>query len=350
MKDIWKGKWNYGLDFYFFWVNVLVFVSVSIISTCVSALLYHFFHLTIRLPEAVYSVTICIMLGIVVTVFLTKKISVPINKLQRAMNQVAQRNFTVRIESDSKLNEVQKLYYNFNLMVEELAATETLQSDFVSNVSHEFKTPINAIDGYATLLQGTQGLTLEQEEYVNKILHNTERLSGLVSNILLLSKIENQVIPAKREKFPLDEQIRQAIVALETKWSEKKIELEADLEQVSYIGNEALLLHIWINLIDNAIKFNPVGGKILVCLKASEQNILVAVSDSGCGISQADKKRIFDKFYQADPSRKGEGNGLGLALAYRIAVVHNGYIEAENGAQGGARFTVVLPVLQKNGE
>ena len=307
-----EGKWNYSLDFYFFWINLLVFAIVSSVSALVSAVIYHFFHLTVRIPEAVYSVVLCIALGGTVSRFFSKKILAPVNKLSKAMSRVAQGDFTVKLESNNKLNEVQKLYHNFNLMVEELAATETLQMDFVSNVSHEFKTPINAIAGYTTLLQGNPGLTPEQADYTEKILYNTKRLSGLVSNILLLSKIENQAIPSKKEVFHLDEQIRQAIVSLETRWSEKDIDLAAELENVSYVGNAPLLLHIWINLIDNAIKFNPVGGSILICLKSSEQNILVSVKDSGCGISETDRKRIFDKFYQSDISHKEAGNGLGL--------------------------------------
>lgn len=341
-----KGKWNYSLDFYFFWVNLCVFVAVSIVSALISAVLYHFFHLTIQIPEAVYSVVLCIALGATVSHFLSKKILAPINRLSQAMGKVAEGDFTVRLESNNKLTEVQKLYHNFNLMVKELAATETLQMDFVSNVSHEFKTPINAIDGYTTLLQGNPDLTPEQTEYTHKILYNTKRLSGLVSNILLLSKIENQAIHPRKEKFWLDEQIRQAILALEAKWTEKNIDLAAELETISYTGNASLLLHVWQNLIDNAIKFNPVGGSILIYSKASEQNILVSIQDCGCGIPETERKRIFDKFYQSDTAHKEEGNGLGLALVCRIVAIHGGHIEAENCPEGGCKFTVILPFIQ----
>ena len=221
------------------------------------------------------------------------------------------KNFTVKLETGSKLSEIRKLYGDFNLMVKELAATEMLQMDFVSNVSHEFKTPISAIDGYATLLQGDSKLTEEQAEYTDKIIYNVRRLSGLVSNILLLSRIENQAIPTKKEKFRLDEQIRQATLALEARWTEKEIDLAAELETVSYIGNETLLIHVWLNLIDNAVKFSPKGGSIWIRLTASEENILVSVRDHGCGIAETDLKRIFDKFYQTDTAHKEEGNGLG---------------------------------------
>ena len=169
MKKTGKGKWNYSLDFYFFWVNLCVFAVIVIVSALISALLYQFFHLTVQIPEAVYSVVLCIGMGAAVSHFLSKKILAPINKLGQAMSKVAQGDFTVKLETNSKLSEIRKLYGDFNLMVKELAATETLQMDFVSNVSHEFKTPISAIDGYATLLQGDPHLTEEQAEYTDKI-------------------------------------------------------------------------------------------------------------------------------------------------------------------------------------
>ena len=348
MKKTGKGKWNYSLDFYFFWVNLCVFAVIVIVSALISALLYQFFHLTVQIPEAVYSVVLCIGMGAAVSHFLSKKILAPINKLGQAMSKVAQGDFTVKLETNSKLSEIRKLYGDFNLMVKELAATETLQMDFVSNVSHEFKTPISAIDGYATLLQGDSKLTEEQAEYTDKIIYNVRRLSGLVSNILLLSRIENQAIPTKKEKFRLDEQIRQAILALEARWTEKEIDLAAELETVSYIGNETLLIHVWLNLIDNAVKFSPKGGSIWIRLTASEQNILVSVRDHGCGIAQTDLKRIFDKFYQTDTAHKEEGNGLGLALVHRILLIHQGKIEVENCRTGGCQFSVILPVIKES--
>lgn len=338
------GKWKISINLYFISMNVLVFVGVSIVSAIISALIYCGFHRLVEIPEAIYTIIISIAMGSTVTAFLYQKVLAPINHLSRAMKQVAQGNFTVRLKEESSLDEMQRLYDNFNVMVEELAATEVLQSDFVSNVSHEFKTPIGAIEGYVMLLQGKSDLPDEEAEYAEKILVNTKRLSGLVSNILLLSKVENQIIPVGRERYSLDEQIRQAVVLLEDKWTRKEIDLAAELEEVFYEGNEPLLLHVWLNLIDNAIKFSPAGGSIFICLKASETNVLFSVRDSGSGVAEPDIKRIFDKFYQSDTSHKDEGNGLGLALVNRIVAIHHGHIEVENCMEGGCKFTVVLPV------
>lgn len=338
-------EWSYGINLYFIAMNLLVFLGVTIISALISALLYRLFHLSVQIPEAVYMVVLSTVMGGVVTSFLYYKILAPISVLSKAMSRVASGDFNVTLVSESKIGQVKNLYRDFNLMAKELSATETLQTDFVSNVSHEFKTPLGAIEGYAALLHRDSALTSNQKEYIEKILLNTKRLSGLVSNILLLSKIENQAIHSKMELFRLDEQIRQAIVTLEPKWAKKNIDLTADLETVVYAGNESLLFHVWMNLIDNAIKFNPLNGNLRIYLRASEQNVLVSIQDSGCGILEADKKRIFDKFYQTDTSHKGEGNGLGLALVNRIVSIHQGRIEVENCAQGGCKFTTVLPIL-----
>lgn len=336
---------HFSLRLFFSIIILLVFAGSSIAAAILSELLTRFFRLPIQLPASFYSVVISVILAGIMTTFLSKRIFEPTTRLGQAMSRVARGDFTATLESGSKLAEIQDLYKNFNLMVRELAATETLQSDFVSNVSHEFKTPINAIEGYATLLDGDDTLSQEQAEYAGKILFNTKRLSDLVGNILLLSKIDNQAILAKKESFRLDEQIRQAIVALESKWTEKDLEFDIELDEVNYTGSESLLFHVWQNLIDNAIKFDPPGGMLMLRLRASEQNLLVSVQDSGPGISEAGIKRVFDKFYQADSSHKDEGNGLGLALVKQIVSLHQGYITVENCPAGGCKFTVVLPTL-----
>lgn len=284
----------------------------------------------------------CLIIGAVVTIFFSKWFFDPIKKLRSAMGKVADGDFSVRLKTESSSKEIQEVYSGFNLMANELTSTEILQSDFVSNVSHEFKTPINAIEGYTTLLQGCDDLDTEHQEYVEKILFNTNRLSRLVGNILLLSKIENQEIQTHQTSFRLDEQIRQSIVALESAWTAKDLELDVDLEDITYTGNESLMHHVWDNLIGNAIKFNPQCGLLKISLKKEGKHVIFAVTDSGPGLSEEAIKHLFDKFYQADTTRKEEGNGLGLALVKRILTIVGGDISAENLACGGCTFTVKL--------
>jgi len=266
----------------------------------------------------------------------------PIKKLREAMQKVADGDFSVRLETEGSPREIQEVYAGFNLMMEQLNATEILQTDFVSNVSHEFKTPINAIEGYTTLLQGCDSLSEEEQEYVEKILFNTERLSVLVGNILLLSKIENQSIQTNKTRFRLDEQIRKSIVVLEPAWEKKNIEIDAELDCVEYTGNENLLHHVWDNIIGNAVKFTPEGSEVKIRLFKENGIITVTVDDDGPGISELAKKHLFEKFYQEDTSHKSEGNGLGLALVSRILTIYAGDIDAENRPEGGCRFTVTL--------
>ena len=278
-----------------------------------------------------------------ITSFINAKLLEPITRLSKAMKEVSQGDFEQHLETNSRIAEVGESYQSFNVMTKELRATEVLQMDFVSNVSHEFKTPINAIEGYTMLLQGEE-LSQEQEGYVEKILFNTKRLSGLVGNILLLSKLENQNIPMKKTKYRLDEQIRQAFLSLESKWTEKEIGFQVELEEVKYTGNEGLLMHIWMNLLDNAIKFSPAKGTITMFLKQEKNSVKFIVEDEGPGIEEDVKTRIFDKFYQVDGSHKAEGNGLGLALVKRIVDSAGGTIKAENREYGGCRFVVELPI------
>ena len=267
----------------------------------------------------------------------------PFIKLGAAMKRVAKGDFSIRLQSKSVFKVIREIYGSFNLMTEELGMTEIVQTDFVSNVSHEIKTPINAIEGYATLLQNSPQSDAERDICVEKILFNTGRLSELVSNILLISKIENQAIQSQGTLFRLDEQIRQSIVVLEPKWDKKNIELDLELESIEFVGNQGLLHHVWDNLIDNAIKFSPEGAEIKVRLAREGERIAFSVSDSGEGIDEKIKEHIFDKFFQGDSSHKSEGNGLGLALVKKIADMHGGSVSAENIDGGGCMFTVILP-------
>lgn len=195
------------------------------------------------------------------------------------------------------------------------------------------------------LLQGSDNLNDDQQQYVEKIVFNTKRLSSLVGSILLLSKLENQQIPSGQTRYRLDEQIRQSIVAQENAWENKCIELDVDMERINYLGNENMMRHIWDNLIGNAIKFSPQNGTVLIRLIQQDKSVVFTIEDQGPGIPEEAKKRIFDKFYQGDSSHKQEGNGLGLALVKRIVSIASGEIYVDNVEMGGCRFTVTLKNL-----
>ena len=213
---------NLSIRLRFIFMIMLELVCVSLISWLVMDVL----HIS-AVPNIVWIILASVTAGGVLNNFLSIRYFGPVLKLKKAMQQVAEGDFSVRLETEKQMKEIRDIYSNFNLMVQELEATEILQTDFVSNVSHEFKTPISAIEGYATLLQDDDmPISEEQEQYISKILFNTRRLSHLAGNILLLSKIEHQSIQTRQNWYRLDEQIRQSIVMMEPKWSEKEIEFE----------------------------------------------------------------------------------------------------------------------------
>lgn len=284
-----------------------------------------------------------LIIGVGVTNIMSRYFFDPIFKLSDAMKKVANGDYTVRLTGDSYFSEINDVNSGFNLMCQQLQSTEILQTDFVSNVSHEFKTPINAIEGYSTLLQDCDGLPQQEKTYVEKILLSTKRLSTLVGNILLLSKIENQNIQSNKSVFRLDEQIRQSLLSLENDWTKKEIDFEVDMDNINYYSNESLLSHVWTNLIGNAVKFSPNQGLIKIQLKSKDDLIIFTITDEGVGLSEETQKHIFDKFYQGDTSHKQEGNGLGLALVKRILTIDEGTISAKNNENGvGCCFTVCL--------
>ena len=324
-------------------VGAVVLVSV-LVAFGLSKLLEWLVPSSTSIPLLIQLNLFSLVIALIATRFMSKMFFDHIKELRLGMQKIADGKFDTRLETKSNSEEIQELFAGFNMMAGELGATEILQTDFVSNVSHEFKTPINAIEGYTMLLQSTENIDETENEYIEKILFNTRRLSSLVSNILLLSKLENQSIQTHREKYALDEQIREDILALESLWEPKDIEFDVDLDTVRYYGNKNVLHHVWSNLLSNAIKFSPNGGTIKMRLFKENKKIVFLIEDNGPGLSEEAKKHLFDKFYQADTSHKEEGNGLGLALVKKILFLCDGEISAENIKDGGCRFTVTLPI------
>ena len=295
-----------------------------------------------EVPLELEMVGSCLLIGILVTSQLSRYFFNPIKKLRSAMDKIADGDYSVRLEDISSSKEIMEIYTGFNLMAHELSVTEILQTDFVSNVSHEFKTPITAIEGFSVLLQESENLDEDQLDCIDKILFNSRRLSSLLGSILLLNKLENQQVATKQSKYRLDEQIRQSVVALESAWEQKNIELDVDLERVYYCGSEAMMRHVWDNLIANAIKFTPENSTVRILLRDEGAHLTVRVADQGPGLSEETQKHMFDKFYQGDTSHKQDGNGLGLALVKRILSIEQAGIYAENLPEGGCCFTVKL--------
>ena len=346
MKKKRNGRSSLRLRFILICMSQLVLVAA--LSELAGWAFRHWFGVTPELPIFVWAMVFSGTIGVAVTNHMTKMLIDPIAKLRSAMREVADGDFKVEAKCESRIQDVQDIYDSFNSMVRELSTTETLQTDFISDVSHEFKTPINAIEGYASLLEGEPSPE-EQRAYVEKILFNTRRLSALTGNILLLSKLSNQSILPQETQFRLDEQIRQAIVALEQKWSEKELGFEVELAETPFFGYESLLPHVWTNLIGNAVKFSPKGGEIRIKMMRTEGAVVFTIEDDGPGIVPGDEEHIFTKFYQSESSHGMEGNGLGLALVRQIVEMSGGSVDGQNLEARGCRFTVRLPLEQEKG-
>lgn len=286
-----------------------------------------------------------ILIGTVITAISGRKILTPIIDLSEAAKQVAKGDFSIRVaHEEHRVDVLGEMAVNFNRMVQELGGIETLRNDFIVNVSHEFKTLIAAIEGYATLMQDHDLSPKERQEYSRLIIESTRQLSSLSSNILKLSKLENQEYIVDKSQFGLDEQIRQALLLLEAQWNDKDINLDLDLEPVVFYGNEDLLMQVWLNLLGNAIKFTDRGGEIAVHLSTTGHAVTVTITDSGIGMTEEVMKHIFVKFYQGDKSRSAEGNGLGLPLVRRIVELCGGEISVESTPGEGSGFTVSFPI------
>lgn len=295
-----------------------------------------------RAPFLLFSLG-SLLLGCVIAIYVGKLIIRPIQNMGDAFDELSRGNFLVKVPEDEKLMEIREMAQRFNAMAYDLGHIETLRSDFVANVSHEFKTPIAAIEGYATLLQNPNITKEKHDHYVKIILDNTRRLSSMSGNILLLSKLENQETVMDKTEYRLDEQIRECILTLERKWDKKEIELDLNLPKISYYGSKPLLEQVWLNILDNAIRHTPARGCIRVTLVQGNASVRVSIADNGCGMSEAVQRHIFEKFYQGDPSRKSDGNGLGLALVNRIIVLCKGDIQVHSAMGKGSEFMITLP-------
>lgn len=288
---------------------------------------------------------LCLILSSVAAFHVMRTVFTPLEQISKAAGKVAEGDFSVQLSYDGDLEELESTIENFNRMVRELNSVEIMRNDFIADVSHEFKTPLSAISGYATFLQDPELSEEEKKEYIKKIFFNIEKLNDLTANILHLSKLEHQQFMEEPASYRLDEQIREAIVFLESKWSKKKIEFELELPQILYCGYRTLLFQVWTNMIGNAIKYTEAGGNIAVYLKQQGDGVQVIISDNGMGMTEETQKHIFDKFYQGDTARRSEGNGLGLALCKEIIKRCNGEIHVESTPGVVSVFIVTLPIL-----
>lgn len=283
-----------------------------------------------------------ILLGTTIAAFFSKKALNPIRKVIDATYKISEGDFSVRTDLRG-VHELEELSRSFNRMAHELSSIETLRSDFINNFSHEFKTPIVSIRGFAKLLKDGNLTDDEKAEYLDIIITESERLAQLSTNVLNLSKYETINIIADKIPFWLDEQIRRAVVMFEPKWAVKHLTIDIELDNIQFLGNEDLTQQIWLNLLDNAIKFSPPNSTIQIRLVQWNGEIMFSIQDDGEGMDEQTKAKVFDKFYQGDTSHAKDGNGLGLTIVKRIVALYHGRIELQSESNKGTLLRIFLP-------
>lgn len=299
-----------------------------------------------RLPAVlVFVLLVSLFIGTILTIIAGTHFLRPLHELVAATKEVAEGNFNVKVTLNGS-REMNRLAAGFNEMTTELAGIEKLHTDFITNISHEFKTPIVSIRGFARRLKKPTITDQQREEYLDIIIAETERLTSMTSNITLLSNLENTESLFEKSPYSLDEQIRTAILLLEPQLEKKHLQLKISLQPVRIMGNQEMISHVWINLLGNAVKFSPEGSTIEVKLRAVENYANISISDEGIGMDEEVKKHIFDKFYQGDDSRVTEGSGLGLSLVKKILQLCGGKITVESELGNGSCFMVSLPISE----
>ena len=329
---------------------VAIFLAVGIVSLLIQFNVFEGVSEEIRMSNiTLVMALISIVMGAALVILLGKIPQKPINKFIDGLNSLAAGDFETRLSYKGAFSNhptVVEVTESFNKLAKELENTEMLRSDFINNFSHEFKTPIVSIAGFAKLLQRGNLTEEEKMQYLNVIEEESMRLSYMATNILNMTKIENQEILTDITRFNLSEQIRFAVLLMEEQWSKKNLELQLDFDEHMIEANEELLKQVWINLVGNAVKFAPRCATVAVNICATAESYIVEVSNTGSEIPPEKQKRIFNKFYQADESHAQEGNGIGLAIVKKIVDLHSGWVSVRSG-NGMTVFTVELPKKQK---
>lgn len=330
---------------------IIVFLILISLAIGQSLMLVNYYHSNVIPPKLLNALVFywAIAAGgysLFETMHIRWKYDKPMRQMSAATKQVAEGNFSIKLEprhAEDHLDYLDIMFLDFNKMVEELSSIEILKNDFTSNISHEIKTPLAVIQNYTTLLQDESLTPQQKKEYADTIYHASQQLTTLVSNVLRLSKLESQSILPSAKPYDICRQLSDCVMAFADKLEEKKIEFSADMEdRAVVVADESIMEIVWNNLLSNAIKFTDRGGQITLTQYSDHDSVMVSVEDSGCGMDGTTIKHIFEKFYQGDTTHAQEGYGLGLALTAKIVAMSGGDIRVASEPGKGSVFTVQL--------
>lgn len=325
------------------WAGLLT----GFIMICIKRCLHFLSPLQMPFVFLIVGLVVSVIIGTCISAAVASKIVRPVREVKKAMHRVEKGDFSQRLEVTGFNGEIDELIESYNKMAQELGGIEMFRENFINSFSHEFKTPIVSIQGFAKQLKKENLSEEKKQEYIDIIISESKRLTNLSSNILMLSKLENQQIITDKTSFSLDEQIRNCILLLEKQWTAKDISFDIDMQEIQYTTNAEMLSQVWVNIIGNAIKFSPEGSSIRIKLFKEGDVITAEITDRGIGMDQQTISHIFERFYQGDRAHASEGNGLGLPLVKRIVELCNGNIRVESQYGKGTNFIVTLPQNDK---
>lgn len=328
------------------------FLLIAFVLTCNFLLFFNYVDMTsseIRFAAVITFGNVVLMALIFGTIDYVRRyftVKKPVKKIQEGIDRIIGGDFQAQIPylyRENGENEFDQIITGLNKMAKELGSVETLRTDFISNVSHEMKTPLAVIQNFGTLLQMPDLPEEKRLEYARAINDQTRRMSSLITNILKLNKLENQQIYPNVQNFDLGEQLCECMISFENEWEKKGIEIQADIaENVIVNADPEMMSLVWNNLLSNAIKFTEKGGSVGLFLTKEGENAVIRISDTGCGMSPETGKNIFEKFYQGDTSHATQGNGLGLALVKRVIDISGATISVSSKVGAGSTFTVIM--------
>jgi len=287
---------------------------------------------------------ISVVIGIIIFYRFNQLFLHPLVELSSALKQVEKGNYDVSVDTNVNVRELYRLMHGFNRMAKEISSATLLKKDFISYFSHEFKTPITSIRGFSRQIKERELDPEKQKEYIDIIYRESDRLIGMSSNVLTLTKLEHQQALTDIEPYALGEQLRRTVLLLEKQWTEKDLTLDLDIEEVEINNNEEIIKQIWVNVIGNAINYSAQGGKLTISCKLDGEYVKVRVRDEGEGMPDRVRERIFEKFYQGDASHGSRGNGLGMSIVKRIVDLCRGRIVIKSQVGKGTTVIVYLPV------
>ncbi|MBO1513750.1 sensor histidine kinase [Metabacillus bambusae] len=289
-------------------------------------------------------VVLIIFLSILFVVVSTRYIVKPISKLTDATKEIAKGKYNIQLNVNRQ-DEIGKLASHFSQMARNLEQLEEMRQEFVSNVSHEIQSPLASIQGFSQSLQRENITENQRNHYLSIIENESRRMSSLSKQLLTLASLDKEEGILVKSTFDVSEQIKQVVSMTEWSWREKELAIEMDLPSTFIYADKNFLHQVWTNLITNSIKFTNAGGTISLCLKTMDEQCVIAIKDTGIGISESDLPHIFHRFYKSDKarSRNGSGTGLGLAITKKVIGLHDGNIHVESSLGKGTTFHIRLP-------